>query len=188
MEKIDLYDLNRNRLDRTAFRCDPLPEGCYRLVVHICVFNSRGEMLIQQRQSTKAVLPDKWDITAGGQVTAGETSSQSAERELFEELSIKADIEGHLPHITMYFNEGFDDVYVLTKDIELSSLVLQPDEVRAARWADMDTVFGMIDTGEFISYPDTYIRLLFALQNRNGEFDENKAFTETPKENDHSDG
>ena len=78
--------------------------------------------------------------------------------------------------------------YVLTKDIELSSLVLQPDEVRAARWADMDTVFGMIDTGEFITYPKTYIRLLFALQNRNGEFDENKAFTETPKENDHSDG
>ena len=61
MEMVDLYDENRLPLGRTAERYAPKGEGEYRVVVHICVFDSRGRLLIQQRSREKAVwLPEVW--------------------------------------------------------------------------------------------------------------------------------
>lgn len=57
MEMVDLYDENRLPLGRTAERYAPKGEGEYRVVVHICVFDSRGRLLIQQRSREKAVWP-----------------------------------------------------------------------------------------------------------------------------------
>ena len=81
MEMVDLYDENRLLLGRTAERYAPKGEGEYRVVVHICVFDSRGRLLIQQRSREKAVWPEAWDVSAAGGVDAGETSRQAAERE-----------------------------------------------------------------------------------------------------------
>lgn len=48
MEQWDLYDLDRQKIGEIE-RGQPLsPEDC-RLVVHVCIFNKKGEMLIQQR-------------------------------------------------------------------------------------------------------------------------------------------
>ena len=76
MEMVDLYDENRLPLGRTAERYAPKGEGEYRVVVHICVFDSRGRLLIQQRSREKAVWPEAWDVSAAGGVDAGETSRQ----------------------------------------------------------------------------------------------------------------
>ena len=67
MEMVDLYDENRLPLGRTAERYAPKGEGEYRVVVHICVFDSRGRLLIQQRSREKAVWPEAWDVSAAGQ-------------------------------------------------------------------------------------------------------------------------
>ena len=48
-EIIDLYDVNREHTGLTAVRGEKLPEGTYRMVVHVCIFNNKGEMLIQKR-------------------------------------------------------------------------------------------------------------------------------------------
>ncbi len=178
MEQIDLYDKNRQPLHQTIERGKVLPADTYRAVVHICIFNTKGEMLIQQRQSTKALLPDKWDISAGGQVSAGETSSAAADREVIEELGLHLDIASQRPKLTMNFEDGFDDVYLLTKDISPDELVLQPEEVQNARFAGLDTVLQMIAEGSFVPYHETYIRLLFAMQNLDGTFDEEKVWSE----------
>ena len=55
MELWDIYDIDRVRTGRVAQRGKPaseggLGEGEYHLVVHICVFNGRGQLLLQQRQ------------------------------------------------------------------------------------------------------------------------------------------
>ena len=39
MEIMDLYDKNRQPLNETAVRGTALPEGKYRIVVHLCIFN-----------------------------------------------------------------------------------------------------------------------------------------------------
>ena len=41
-ERFDLYDVNRNRTGETLERGNKVPEGYYRLVVHVCVFREDG--------------------------------------------------------------------------------------------------------------------------------------------------
>ena len=47
-------------------RGEPMKDGDYHLVVHICIFNTDGKMLIQQRQPFKDGWSNLWDITVGG--------------------------------------------------------------------------------------------------------------------------
>ena len=82
MELVDLYDENRVPLGRTAERYGKKGPGEYRVVVHVCVFDHQGRLLIQQRTPEKILWPDRWDVSIGGGVDAGETSRQAAEREL----------------------------------------------------------------------------------------------------------
>ena len=42
MESFDLYDVNRNKSGRTLERGNKVPDGYYRLVVHVCIFGSDG--------------------------------------------------------------------------------------------------------------------------------------------------
>ena len=71
MELWDIYDIDRVRTGRVAQRGKPaseggLGEGEYHLVVHICVFNGRGQLLLQQRQKDKEGYPNLWDVSAAG--------------------------------------------------------------------------------------------------------------------------
>lgn len=48
----DVYSFDRRLTGRTMYRGDPIPEGAFHLVVHICVFSPDGHMLIQQRRES----------------------------------------------------------------------------------------------------------------------------------------
>jgi 16S rRNA (adenine1518-N6/adenine1519-N6)-dimethyltransferase len=56
--------------------------------VHILIFNQAGELYLQQRSRWKDRHPLKWDSSAAGHVTAGETYDETARRELREELGV----------------------------------------------------------------------------------------------------
>src|SRR5690606_20150891 len=92
MELWDVYDKNRNLTGRTMKRGSTFKEGDYHLIIHVCIFNSKNEMLIQQRQPWKKGWPNMWDITVGGSALSGETSTGAAERETFEEIGYKIDL------------------------------------------------------------------------------------------------
>ena len=57
-------------------------------VVHLHVFNSRGEVYLQRRPEWKDIQPDKWDTSVGGHIDFGETPEQALLREVREELGI----------------------------------------------------------------------------------------------------
>ena len=42
------------------------------MVVHVLVFNAKGELLLQKRSMDKDVAPGRWDTSVGGHVNAGE--------------------------------------------------------------------------------------------------------------------
>lgn len=168
MELVDLYDENRVPLGRTGERNARRKAGEYRMVVHVCVFDSRGRLLIQQRTLEKRVWPGLWDVSVGGGVDAGETSRQGAEREFREELGFPLDLCGLRPSVTVNFNGGFDDFYILIKDLELDSLTLQEEEVQAVRWTALEEVLNMVDSGTFIPYPKSFLQFLFDTRTRFG--------------------
>ena len=58
-------------------------------VVHLHLFNSRGELYLQQRPLWKTIQPGKWDTAVGGHVGFGEPASEALRREVSEELGIK---------------------------------------------------------------------------------------------------
>jgi isopentenyldiphosphate isomerase len=62
-------------------------------VVHVLVFNSGGELLLQKRSLNKDVAPGRWDTSVGGHVDPGEGLVDAAMREMKEELSINAEPE-----------------------------------------------------------------------------------------------
>ncbi len=57
-------------------------------VIHLHIFNSKGEIYLQKRSMLKDTQPGKWDTSVGGHVDLGETIEQALLRETAEELNI----------------------------------------------------------------------------------------------------
>ena len=172
MELWDLYDHHMTKTGEIHERGKPVPEGRYHMVVHVAIFNDAGEMLIQQRQPFKDGWPNMWDVTCGGSATAGDTSQSAASRELREELGLEVDFEDERPRLTIHFSCGFDDIYTLIWNVDVADLVLQKEEVQAARWASEEEIHRMVDAGEFIPYHHSLITLLFHLSRKRGTVSE----------------
>jgi isopentenyldiphosphate isomerase len=164
MELWDLYDHDRKLTGKTIKRGDKIPQGYYHMVVHVCIFNSKGEMLIQQRQPFKKGWSNMWDLSMGGSAQLGDTSREAAERETFEELGLSLDLAKDRPVLTIPFSMGYDDIYIVEKDIDLQSLKLQYEEVQQVKWAGLHDILRMIEEGTFIPYHKSLISLLFDLR------------------------
>ena len=191
MEKWDLYDENYQPTGRTISRGAPLPDGTYHLVVHVVLRNAKGQMLIQQRQETKAMYPGMWDITLAGNALAGESSQEAASREIGEELGVKLDLTGIRPDVTVHFHSGFDDIYLIREGSEgakkafgerpfpsgMEDFTLQEEEVQAVRWASEEEVLDLLERGEFLPYYPGFLSYLFAME-------ENSGFTDPEKQDD----
>ena len=161
MEKLDLYDKHRNKIGKQITRGDDMTPDEFHLVIHVCIFNSKGEMLIQQRQFSKQGWPNLWDISCGGCAVAGDTSQQAASRELFEELGVRYNFEEIRPQFTINFARGFDDYYLIEYDLDLNDLILQTDEVQAVRWASKEEILELIELKKFVPYYESIIAFLF---------------------------
>jgi isopentenyldiphosphate isomerase len=118
-------------------------------------------MLIQQRQPFKRGWSNLWDISVGGSAVSGDSSRSAAERETLEELGLSIDLADVRPTLTVHWEHGFDDYYVLTRSVDLNALRLQYEEVQAVRWASKEEILQMIDNGLFIPYEKSLIELLF---------------------------
>ena len=62
--------------------------GLLHPVVHLHVFNSKGEIYLQRRPYWKDIQPGKWDTAVGGHIDCGETPDVALRREVREELGI----------------------------------------------------------------------------------------------------
>ncbi len=168
MEFFDVYNSDRTKTGLKCERGGEMPSGGYRLVVHICIFNSKDEMLIQKRQSCKHAFPYMWDLSAGGSVISGETSAEGAERETLEELGLKTDLGKKMPCLTFFCENIFDDYYIINKDIDLDELTLQESEVSDVKWASLEEIMEKINKGVFVPYKESFIKLLFELKDSRG--------------------
>lgn len=164
----DIYDMHRKRTGRLHQRGKKLGDGEYHLTVHACIFNTEGKMLIQKRQPFKHGWSGLWDITVGGSALAGEDSQTAMMRELQEEIGLSVDLRCVRPHLSVQFDCGFDDVFLIKRDVDPSMLTLQYEEVEAVRYADLDEILAMMDEGTFIAYQKHLIALFFDMKDKYG--------------------
>ena len=92
-------------------------------VVHLHLFNSRGELYLQKRPLWKDIQPGRWDTAVGGHVDYGETPDEALRREVREELGVT---EFTPERLTQYI---FDSV-------RERELVRQPHRLRRPRHAE----------------------------------------------------
>ena len=168
MELWDIYDENRALKDATMIRGESIKDGDYHLVVHVCIFNSKGQMLIQKRQPFKSGFSGMWDVTVGGSAVSGDTSRMAAQRELDEEVGISLDFSDIQPHLSINWEHGFDDIYLIEHEVDETTLKLQYEEVECVKWATEEEIINMINSGEFIPYYHELIKLFFLMRKKYG--------------------
>ena len=170
MELTSLYDKNRKPLNKQVDKYSQFNEGEYMEIVHVCIFNKNNEMLIHKRSLDKIDQPGKWDISSGGGVMVGESVSKAASRELFEELGIKYDFDKERVYLTVHYNKGFDDYYLILLDIDIIEFKIDGKEVLEIMWASKEKIIDMMENDEFIKYNDGFIQLLFSMFDNRGTY------------------
>lgn len=130
-------------------------EGLWHKAVALFIMNSKNQVLLQKRSANKRMWPNLWDITAGGHVLAGEFGFQSIIREIKEEIGIDVDKKdilfiGASTSINVnkekdILNKHFNEYYIVNKDVNVSDLKLQSEEVSDAKWFDKEDILKRID-------------------------------------------
>jgi len=137
-ELVDVLDADGNVIGtatRREMRERSLPHRC----CYVLVFNTRGELFIHLRTSTKDVHPSHWDVTVGGVLAAGEDWPDGTRREIREELGIDAQAEKVFPfHYTDANSEVFAWVYCLTHD---GPFTLQSEEIVRGEFAPIEAIW-----------------------------------------------
>lgn len=141
-EVFDVVD----RLDRVlgqAPRSQVHEQGLLHRAVHVFVFNSRGQLLVQRRSAEKDEYPLRYTSSASGHLETGEAYLDAAIRELREELGLEGDLEYQttLPAGPDTANEH-SALYVLHSD---ATPVFDPVEILDGRYLDLDTVRQQMD-------------------------------------------
>ena len=137
-ELIDVLDENGNRIGEILTKEQIHKKGlCHKIVV-ITIIDAKGYILMQQRSKSKAVNPEKWDVTVAGHVSSGETSKQAAVREILEEVGISIN-EKELEHILTYRDiEKIKENYIEKKEkIELNDIKMQESEVEQVKLCNL---------------------------------------------------
>ena len=166
VEYWDIYDKFGHKTGRTRASDSAFDKDEFHLVVHVCIFNAKGELLIQKRQPWKKRWPNLWDVSAAGRALAGENSAEAAERETYEEIGLKIDLSEERPYLTVHFESGFDDIFLIEREVSVDQLTLQKEEVQAIKWASKEEVLQLVRKREFIDY--FFIESLFEMRSQRG--------------------
>lgn len=77
----------------TRVECHGSPERPWHRSTRAYLFDPQGRLLLSQRSLNQKIAPGKWCFTAGGHVPYGLSYVGAAEKEVFEELGVRVDLE-----------------------------------------------------------------------------------------------
>lgn len=169
-ELIDVLDENGNRTGEILAKEQIHKKGlCHKIVV-IAIIDAKGNILIQQRSKNKSENPEKWDVSAAGHVSSGQTSIEAAIRETLEEVGIKVN-EKELEYIFTYkdkenirenyIDNQIYDCYIVRKEkIELEKIKIQESEVEQVKLCNLKEFIEIIENGNIMKRDELYKRII----------------------------
>ena len=150
VEQFDILDINGNPTGKTADKGTQLNDGQYYLGIHIYIYNSSFEFLLQQRSHNKEFLPGGWDVLLE-HVIAGETSLEGALRGIKEEIGLTF-LTNNIHYAGKFVWDTYHhiiDVYFLKTDVNINDLTLQPTEVINAKMVSSDEMLNHVKNMEY---------------------------------------
>lgn len=147
-ELIDICDENNKLTGIQKMKSEAHRDGLWHRAVHIWIYNSEGELLLQLRAKKKLLYPDMWDISAAGHVSAGDEPITSGLREIEEEIGLKVKKEDlqffKIRKTKAIFrdikNNEFYYIYFLKFDGDIKQLKLQDEEVQKIRFLPLSKI------------------------------------------------
>ena len=129
-------------------------------VVHLHVFNSRGELYLQHRPVWKDIQPDKWDTAVGGHIDLGESVGDALKREAREELGITEFTPESLGHYVFESNREKELVYV-HRCIYDGPISPSKNELSGGRFWSPEEIRSNIGKGIFTpNFENEYLKVL----------------------------
>ena len=118
-------------------------KGLLHRAFSVFVFNSKQEVLLQQRAACKYHAPNLWTNTCCSHPRAGETNQQAGERRLQEEMGLQVPLQEVFSFIYKApFDNGlteheYDHVLIGYSDAQPQ---INPEEVASWKWLSLEAI------------------------------------------------
>jgi isopentenyldiphosphate isomerase len=146
MEILDIVDDNDKVIGKSS-RQEVYADSLRHRIVHVLIFNDKGEMALQLRSNKCSFCPYHWSTTVGGHVQAGESYEEAALREYEEELGTKSKIEFFSKDD--YQGTGTPKKFVVSFKAKFNGQFNHdPEAVERVEFFSINKIKQMIDKGE----------------------------------------
>jgi len=136
MEYLDIIDIETDSVVGKASHDQIYEKNLAHRIVHVIVYRSNGNIVLQKRSKKKYFYPNTWTTSACGHVESWESYEQSAIRETQEEIWIIPNIQlvkkapylnkDRMPKMLAIFKAEYDGDFVLNFEVsEVTEFTLE---------------------------------------------------------------
>jgi isopentenyl-diphosphate Delta-isomerase len=169
-ELLDVVTHDNKITGKHATKDEVHKHGLWHRSSHVWIYNSKHEVLLQQRGEHDHFFPSCWDVSVGGHVPVGEDPADTIRRELREELDLDAEAQ----FVCVYNASEKDDrrawtnneiihIYFYEYNGSLDNLRFVDGETKAVKFFSLDEFERAINDParykEFVPH-DTYYRFI----------------------------
>ena len=154
MELLDIRNEDGSLTGQVMEREEVHSSGALHGTSHVWLIREKKggscDVLLQKRAKDKDAYPGCFDISSAGHIPAGQDYLESAIRELYEELGIRAGEEGlifigmhsafcrEIFHGKPFLNNEVSKVYIYKEEIKDEDIHIQEEELESVLWMDLE--------------------------------------------------
>ncbi len=168
-------------------------DGDLHRTVHIWVINSNKEILMQKRSPKKDTFPNLWALSTAGHIKSGDSSIETALRELKEELGIKVTEKELIYLFSIRKNDimgditcnTIDDVYLVNADLDCENTKLQFSELTDIKYVYYEYLEQILKnkSEDYVPMSEEHTKLFKYLHDLYDDHDEINVLYKTETEN-----